>query len=313
MWTRLRTAIETGSFKNRLNPSLRSVLGKAHRTVRTAIEYHQVQHLLIPNRSLEGVGGRRDRCFILCTGPSLQSQDLTPLRGETLFAVNGMYLHPQYDHLDPAYHFTADPQLGVDRESNVAWLRDLEQAARRPTFVFPAQVEPLIRKHGLFQGRKIHYLFFSEEGCESGRIRSRLTRPMSVVSSVSLACLLVAIEMGIRTIYLLGCDHDWLANPSQSLHFYGPDPHFVDDSATYPYEIVMESQLRLWKAYRHVREFALKRGIRIYNATRGGYLDVFPRVNYEQLMSSPPESPRGEASPVSVEAGGLPERGLAAR
>jgi hypothetical protein len=56
----------------------------------------------------------------------------------------------------------------------------------------------------------------------------------------------------------------------------------------------MESMLELWREYRHVREFALARGCRIYNATRGGFLDVFPRVTYEKLL----EGKKRDASPV---------------
>jgi hypothetical protein len=102
---------------------------------------------------------------------------------------------------------------------------------------------------------------------------------------VAQACLLLALYMGYRNIYLVGLDHDWLASPTKHTYFFDKDPHWRDDAADFPYEIIMESILRLWKSYRHLREFAFARGTRIFNATRGGFLDVFPRVEYESLVA----------------------------
>ena len=36
-------------------------------------------------------------------------------------------------------------------------------------------------------------------------------------------------------------------------------------------------------AYKKAKEYADKHGIKIYNATRGGALEVFPRVNFDDL------------------------------
>ena len=37
-------------------------------------------------------------------------------------------------------------------------------------------------------------------------------------------------------------------------------------------------------AYGKLKEYAEQRGIKIYNATRGGYLEVFERVNLDDLL-----------------------------
>jgi hypothetical protein len=41
---------------------------------------------------------------------------------------------------------------------------------------------------------------------------------------------------------------------------------------------------RMEKAYLVAREFASKNGMKIFNATRGGRLEVFPRVEFERLF-----------------------------
>ena len=37
-------------------------------------------------------------------------------------------------------------------------------------------------------------------------------------------------------------------------------------------------------SYQKIKEYAEQRGIKIYNATRGGYLEVFERVNLDELL-----------------------------
>ncbi len=292
MWTKLRALFEKDSFKARLSPSLRQSLRFVYRYVRTAVEYHRVQHLLVRNADLRNASKDRERCFIIGNGPSIKEQDLTRLRGETTFVVNSFYRHPDYDLIDPTYHCHADPIVGTDVPHVVAHLRDVERTAKRATIILPTDAEPMVRRHELFRNNRVHYVFFSEEGCERGRIRMDLTRTVSCVTNIVQGCILMAMYMGFRNIYLLGCDHDWLANPTVSTYFFGQDLHWRDDAIDYTYELHMENTLRLWRSYRHVRDFAFKRGIRIYNATRGGFLDVFPRIEYESLVSGRSPSPR---------------------
>jgi hypothetical protein len=291
MWSQLRATVEREDFKNSLSSWWRPILGRLHHHVRTAIEYHRVQRLLVENKELKSIGAQSDRCFIIGNGPSIKNQDLTRLMGETKFVVNSFFLHPEYDLIDPTFHCGADKNIGTDAPNAVAYLKNLDRVAKRARIMLPTDAEPIIRKYQLFKGRHIFYLFFSVPGCDQGKIRMDLTRPMSSVSSVSVACILAALYMGFRTIYLLGCDHDWLATTTTYTHFYEKDPYWSYDATVDPYEINMENQLRLWRSYRHIREFALKRGTRIYNATRGGFLDVFPRVEYESLVDLKPGKP----------------------
>lgn len=48
-----------------------------------------------------------DRCFILCTGPSINKQNLKPLKDEYCIAVSHFYLHKDYRYIKPHYHVMA--------------------------------------------------------------------------------------------------------------------------------------------------------------------------------------------------------------
>jgi hypothetical protein len=97
--------------------------------------------------------------------------------------------------------------------------------------------------------------------------------------SVTYALLQIAVYMGFKEIYLLGCDCYYSPYPKK-WHFVETqhvDPSAVDLSATTAAE-------RMKYAYRVAKEYADKHHIRISNATRGGHLEVFDRVSIEEVL-----------------------------
>ena len=48
-----------------------------------------------------------ERCFILCTGPSIKKMDLSALKHETCIAVSLFSLHKNYAEINPDYHIMA--------------------------------------------------------------------------------------------------------------------------------------------------------------------------------------------------------------
>jgi hypothetical protein len=85
----------------------------------------------------------------------------------------------------------------------------------------------------------------------------------------------MALYMEPNEIYFLGAD-----TPRQ-----GAQIHFYDkgSSSSLPTGI-SRNYNKIIKAYESARVFAEKRNIKIYNATRGGDLEVFPRVDFDALF-----------------------------
>lgn len=288
------TALSKDALSRRVPKALRPLLQSLYRRYRTAVDYHRCQRLLTLNRELRARHPDPRRCFIIANGPSIKRQDLTLLRDETTLVVNSFHFHPDYARIRPTYHVVVDPLHVADRPNTLDWLRELEKMETPTTHIFPVEGEELFRKHGLFRKKDVRYVLLSEQRCGPGSVKVDLAKPVSGVRCVSAAAILVACYLGFREIYLLGCDHDWLAHPTVDTHFYDSNPHYPDTMATYTYEAMMEFQLELWREYRGLREFALSRGCRVYNATGGGFLDVFPRVSYEKLV----EGKKRDATPV---------------
>ena len=104
-----------------------------------------------------------------------------------------------------------------------------------------------------------------------------------------------AIYSGCNPIYLIGFDHDYLVNRDYMSHFFdGPvintknknfDKKYNQTklSDRVPYDEELITNYRLWQDYRYLKKIANKKGIKIYNSTLGGFLDVFDRYDFDKI------------------------------
>ena len=88
--------------------------------------------------------------------------------------------------------------------------------------------------------------------------------------------------MGFSEIYLLGIDHDMRGNVGDD------DSHFIKEythqSEKEKYNFRSGAFELATSAYEAAKIYSEKNGFRIYNATRGGNLNVFQRVNFDRLF-----------------------------
>ena len=96
----------------------------------------------------------------------------------------------------------------------------------------------------------------------------------SAGATITYGCIQFAVYMGIKEIYLLGIDFSGYGNQGAT---YG---HFYEEKA--PDGICFYKQNLL--AYQSAKKYADAHGIKIYNATRGGNLEVFERVDFDSLF-----------------------------
>ena len=95
--------------------------------------------------------------------------------------------------------------------------------------------------------------------------------------------------MGFKKIYLLGVDgtNTHLANKnyfSEKRHFYNETPEDMKGQEnTYLLCDPDDAKRHDNKILTLLAEYASKKGAHIYNATRGGVLDIFERVSFDDL------------------------------
>ena len=230
-----------------------------------------------------------ERCFILATGPSIREQDLTLLQGEICFAVSNFFVHPDFATIQPRYYCVAGYHEPITEAGWIEWLHEMESATGAATMFFNLNDRERIERNGLFSDRQVHYLQFGASRDEISRRGIDLARPVLGARSVPVMALEIAIYMGFRHIYLLGCDHDWILHMNRSSHFYEEEQHVLvragyNEWFNFDWETDFAHMAALWRQYKTIRLCAESCSAEIYNATPGGLLDVFPRVRYESLF-----------------------------
>ncbi len=91
--------------------------------------------------------------------------------------------------------------------------------------------------------------------------------------SITYSMIQIAVYMGFKEIYLLGCDCSYTK---------GENNHFVESG-----HIDKNDYLNYEKktsAYKSAREYMDTHDVEIINCTRGGMLEVFPRMQLEQVL-----------------------------
>ena len=82
--------------------------------------------------------------------------------------------------------------------------------------------------------------------------------------------------MGFKEVYIIGADNNYL----------GKKQHFdkYDGETDMDYQMAVLAQKANDMGYAYVKTIAEKSGVKIFNATRGGNIKCFDRVNLEDII-----------------------------
>lgn len=215
------------------------------------------------------------RIFVIGNGPSLRIEDLNTLHQNHELCIASNFAYRAYD-LTP---WRADYYCMVDGEAVRCW-----------------RAERTNIEGTLFVGDSYHYAIGDRDETlnyfhrkneryypNRARFSADLTKGLYEGGTVTYAMLQLAAYMGAAEIYLIGVDHGWKDGTKLS------DTHFIknyltekDDIPKYNRPIYRKDNIE--KAYESAEIYSRKHGFRIYNATRGGFLEVFERVDFDSLF-----------------------------
>lgn len=247
-----------------------------------------------------------ERCFIVATGPSLRVEDVEMLKGEITFGVNGIFkIYPQTDWR-PTYYGLCDTYVYLNYIKK-GYIMDLDSFAEKEAFL-PKRLEKVLQKNSHTQKTKlIPFCYLNHMLTEKNTRLYYSDDPVwGFYNSRTVACYCanIAQYMGFKEIYFLGVDCDYITNGQ----------HFSDEKNPNAIQIsqLKSAQVALIKAFTFLKEEMEKRGIQVYNVTRGGALEVFPRISLEavlgrELPASVTEDVdlKGEAVPGKVNAAAM--------
>jgi hypothetical protein len=225
------------------------------------------------------------RAFVVGNGPSIAGQDLKALKDEVTFFVNRSFLHEDYATIRPTYHVFIDPKLATG-EWPVTFLD--EAAARNPDVTFLLDgawrgLEAFRPYRGKYRIHWIQQKLFFQPYFRGPVDLTRIGPGGAVVEQGVLA----AVYMGVRDVFLLGVDANGLCYDliKQSSHFYGSNPENLTKGFQDIYRdlAAMSSSLRRWEM---IARHCARAGVHLVNLTDGGILDICPRANYKDVVTS---------------------------
>jgi hypothetical protein len=238
------------------------------------------------------------RCFILGSGPSIKEEDLKPLKNEIVFALNNFYVHEDFDEIMSGdvdkYYMTAPVHLPQSEEEWKSWFEDMESHMPESTNMlfglngYDGNIKNLFEKYGIFKEHKINWYFagvnYSEDNFNNEAID--ITKPIYTGEAVSIYSLILAIYMGFDEIYLLGMDHDYFLYEDESkMRMYSSAKHQQNEfERTFGDTFHTKEFLRQYNIFSKYKAFDDNSKSKIFNASNGGILKVFPKVKFEDLF-----------------------------
>ena len=214
---------------------------------------------------------RGQRCFVIGNGPSLKKTDLTRLEHEYTFGMNRIYLmFPELGF--PTSFYVAVNSLVI--EQCAADIRTLPipkfLSWRSRNLIEPTHDTVFL--HTTYSGPK-----FAQDA------RGRLWEGATVTN----VCLQLAYHMGFEQAILIGVDHSYSAKgkPNQTVVSRGDDPNHFD--AKYfgkGFRWQLPDLDTSEQGYTMARQAYESDGRQVLDATIGGKLTVFPKVDYDSLF-----------------------------
>ena len=215
------------------------------------------------------------RAFIIGNGPSLKQTDLSKLKNEVTFAMNRFYL--AFSELgfttsyicvtnDLVVEQFADDFVALPIPKFIAWRshRHFKQNItfkNMPTFVYTSYTGPR----------------FATD------VRGRVWEGATVTN----LALQLAFHMGIEKAILIGVDHNFTdkGQANKTIVSSGDDPNHFDPryfgkGVKWQLPDLDTSEI----GYAFAREAYRKAGREVIDATVGGKLTIFPKVDYDSLF-----------------------------
>ncbi len=217
-----------------------------------------------------------ERCFIVATGPSLTIEDVNKLKGEICWTCNsGISLFDKTDWR-PTYYAIADGTVFRRIKNNLDQVRlncafynhkDIEWGGEN-IYPLPMWVSLVLDS----ETRNVIPKVFRKK-----RMSNDISKKVYMGGNITNIIIQICFYMGFKEIYLLGCDCNYQGKQTHSNIVDYKDSNKLYESADYIYHSMIED-------HKCALREANKRGVKIYNATRGGMLEVYERVDLDKVL-----------------------------
>ena len=220
-------------------------------------------------------------CFFIGNGPSLKASDLDVIKKNNIptFAFNRIYNIFEQTKWRPTFYISQDEKM---LQGCMEEVDDLEL----PTKLIPIQL------NWYYDISINDAVYFNMIGQQIDNLKEfQFSKDSSHGIFNAGTCMYTAAQlayyMGFKKIYLIGVDHHFQVSQNNkgeiivdnSVKDYFSDKYNEDKSNLY-----IPNTEKSTLTYIAMKNYCDNLGIKVYNATRGGKLEVFPRVNFDDVI-----------------------------
>jgi hypothetical protein len=229
----------------------------------------------------------KKRIFIIGNGPSLKETDLSLLNEEFTIGFNGIFLH---DTFTPKVYIVEDHLVAEDRINEINNFNCFVK-------IFPSYLAYCIKPQS-------NIIFLNHRPRKSYPVDMDFSGNAGEITftggTVTYTAIQVAVSLGAEEVILVGVDASYnifnvhrdekynigiLTSKEDDINhfdsrYFGEGYRWHDPNV----DIMLQS-------YRKAKSYCDSSGIRILNATVGGALEVFPRVNFWTLFDTKKSMP----------------------
>ena len=235
------------------------------------------KRILKNNKELKNIH-EGERCFVVMNGPSINSHDLSPLKGEYVFASNFFFRAPLCKTVEPNYYCWID-SLIASRNDAEAILEDLKHACPNAKLLLNSVC---YKRFG--EEKDLNYVYVKPLP-NSHVLHMDLSGMVSNFANVCFFAITSAIYMGFKDIYILGLDFE-----------PGVFKHFTDLGVECENPITKSNRIEVcelhWGYVKAQQEsfiidnYARKKGVNIYNLNPNSNIRAFRFKKFNDVISN---------------------------
>lgn len=243
------------------------------------------------------------RCFILGNGPSIDKLDFSLLSEEIVFTVNQIMRKPDFEKLKTNYHFIADQnyfKLNINNAEDaelLSILRNISTSDNCPICFFPSNQLSFVEKNQLEPDLTVSYFCSPINLLENNVLSIDFSWLVPRFGTVVHFAVAMAIYMGFKEIYLLGCEGtSIIANIQSALKSSS-----VNDSYCYQLSDLQQRWLEkvisnksmekcaksfydMLVGYRVLNEYCHDNNIRLFNCTPESIVDCIEYIDIKKVL-----------------------------
>lgn len=203
-----------------------------------------------------------ERCFIVGTGPSLKHTDLSVLKNEYTFGVNALCLNfPNMGFV--TNYFVISDFKAFDKLHKIVETYDLD-------FFVCCDVPESEKYYRVLTRKDNNYImdYNNHSFCND------ISKGVGNGNTVILQAIQIAAFMGFKEIYLLGVDCNY--------NLPDKEKYFIDHGIRNKF--FKNNGCAMIDDFKKIKQYEEQWNIKIYNASIGGKLEVFPRVKLKDVF-----------------------------